>query len=72
MEMITFETRNGIIWVDPSEICLIEPPCLLDFLTFRGYGSFITLKCGRIIHVKPEASEVNRNIYDRWTIKVKV
>lgn len=70
--MITFDTRNGIIYVDPSEICLIEPPHLLDFITFRGYGSFVTLKCGRIVHVKPEAAEVHRIIYDRYRIKVEV
>lgn len=62
MEMITVETRNGIIYVDPSEICLVEPPCLLDYLTFRGYGSFITLKCGRIVHIKPEASAISEII----------
>ena len=67
MEMITFETRNGIIWVDPSEICLVESPCLLDYLTFRGYGSFITLKCGRIIHVKPEASDISEIISESTT-----
>lgn len=67
MEMITVETRNGIIWVDPSEICLVEPPCLLDYLTFRGYGSFITLKCGRIVHVKPEASDISEIISEFTT-----
>lgn len=67
MEMITVETRNGIIWVDPSEICLVESPCLLDYLTFRGYGSFITLKCGRIIHVKPEASDISEIISESTT-----
>lgn len=67
MKMITVETRNGIIWVDPSEICLVESPCLLDYLTFRGYGSFLTLKCGRIIHVKPEASDISEIISESTT-----
>lgn len=72
MELISFETRNGIVWVNTSDISLIEPPHLLHFLTFRGYGSFITLRCGKTIHVKPEAAEVHRIIYDRYRIKVEV
>lgn len=62
-KFITLNTKTlGILKVRPEDICLITLPSLRYFLTFRGYGSLITLRNGRTLHVREEPHEVSRII----------
>lgn len=62
-DFISLTTRtNGLIGVRPEDISLIRLPSLRFFLTFRGYGSLITLKNGKTLHIKEEPYEVSRMI----------
>lgn len=54
--------KYGPIDIRPEDISLITLPSLRFFLTFRGYGSLITLKNGKTLHINEEPQEVSRII----------
>lgn len=54
--------KTGLVDVRQKDISMITLPSLRYFLTFRGYGSLITLKNGKTLHVKEEPYEVRRLI----------
>ncbi len=59
----TLHTRkDGLVDIRGEDISMITLPSLRYFLTFRGYGSLITLKNGKTLHVKEEPYEVRRLI----------
>lgn len=63
IEFISLTTRtHGLIDVRAEAISTIMLPSLRFFLTFRGYGSLITLKNGKTFHIKEEPHEVRRLI----------
>lgn len=60
---ISLNTKKyGPIDIRSDEISMITLPSLRYFLTFRGYGSIITLKNGKTLHIKEEPHEVRRLI----------
>lgn len=56
--MLTLNTVGGIVYVNPSDISMISLPPIRYFFSFRGWGSMVTLRSGKQIHVKEKVADV--------------
>lgn len=61
-KLFLLNTVGGLIYVNPSDISMISIPPARYFFSFRGWGSIVTLRNGKQIHVKEKIHEVKELI----------
>lgn len=67
-KLIELETVDGHVLVQPEDISMICLPPLFYYLTFRGYGTLVTFRSGKRIHVKEDLQQVKRAVKEAMEV----